>query len=147
MARVETMPLSWFLALLVAALTAWMIRAHVRLPPRVERSRPTPPALAGPSDSEPWQALRLVPGAGACAAARAQAAQLYPPGQAPITPLTGCGGGHCQCHYETVHERRRGERRSGYDRRTGLRYEPDRSDRRARNERRHSQTAWSGLAV
>ena len=46
-------------------------------------------------------------------------------------PLADGGCEHRHCQHETIQDRRRGERRSGMDRRTGLRYEPDHSDRRA----------------
>lgn len=138
-----SLSMSWFLALLVTALSAWMIRLFVRLPPRVERTR-TPAPAAG--RAQPWQAVRIVPGAGACAAAHAQAARLYPPGHAPLMPLADGGCEHCHCQYETIQDRRRGERRSGMDRRTGLRYEPDRSDRRASRERRRT-FGWSGSPI
>ncbi|MBS0601750.1 MAG: hypothetical protein JSR94_11020 [Proteobacteria bacterium] len=59
-------------------------------------------------------------------------------------PLADGGCEHCHCQYETIQDRRRGERRSGMDRRTGLRYEPDHSDRRASRERRRT-FGWSGI--
>lgn len=138
----RTMSASWFFALLLAGLSAWLIRMYVRLPPRTERVHPP----RAPATAPAWQAVRIVPAAGACAcaAARLQAGRLYPPGQAPITPLMQCDRhGHCTCHYETVHDRRHNERRSGFDRRTGLRYEPGRSDRRASRDRRQTY-AWTG---
>ncbi len=39
-------------------------------------------------------------------------------------------------------ERRVAQRRSGHDRRTAVRYEPDKADRRRRQERRVDNSPW-----
>ena len=49
-----SLSMSWFLALLVAALSAWMIRVFVRLPPRVERTRHR---RTRGGRAQPWQAV------------------------------------------------------------------------------------------
>jgi hypothetical protein len=59
-------------------------------------------------------------------------------GKEPRLPLASCPFPHdCTCHYVKLHERRKGERRSGGDRRQGLRFEQD--QRRSGKDRRKKE--------
>ena len=71
-----------------------------------------------------------------CEQAREILGQPYPLDQAPHLPLPGCEL-DCHCHYQPLLEQRDGKiRRVRHDRRSNLRYEPDKKNRRKLSTRR-----------
>ncbi len=72
-----------------------------------------------------------------CAAVEAMRGQSFPLKQAPTLPLPGCDAGSCHCSYQPLLDHRDARvRRTNTDRRTILRYEPDKQDRRQLTTRR-----------
>ena len=66
-----------------------------------------------------------------CAPAAALLGKPFPLAQVPQLPLSGCDAEDCQCHYQPILDHRSGKaRRVNTDRRSILRYEPDKKDRR-----------------
>ncbi len=107
-------------------------------PPRaLDRHTPTA-SLA--SRNRTMAVLHVPDMASACDFARHQAGTACESANAPALPLPGCTRVNCQCHYERVLDRRRGERRSGEERRDAIRF-PD-SDRRENPDRRRSVRPW-----
>lgn len=93
-------------------------------------------------------AKRIIPAPTACQVARQQAGTLYAGDAAlPALPLHGCDRAHCSCRYESVTERRHGERRSGVDRRAALRFELQKPDRRSGQDRRRNHCGWDGGTI
>ncbi|MGH8122271.1 MAG: hypothetical protein ACREPT_05820 [Rudaea sp.] len=79
--------------------------------------------------------------ASACDLARHQAGKTFEAASAPPVPLPGCSRADCRCHYERVVDRRRGERRTGEDRREVIRYQIE-GDRRKNPDRRRLNRPW-----
>jgi hypothetical protein len=61
---------------------------------------------------------------------------------APNLPLEGCTAAMCSCVYIGLKEKRKHQRRQ-HERRTDLRFEPDKSDRRSHKDRRRGEK-WRG---
>jgi hypothetical protein len=57
----------------------------------------------------PYAAVSIRPGKGACAAAKALQERRFLPSEAPITPLADCNSPHCECRYVHYADRRAGE--------------------------------------
>ena len=57
----------------------------------------------------PYAAVSIRPGRGACAAVQALAERRFLPGEAPITPLADCNSPHCDCRYVHYADRRAGD--------------------------------------
>ena len=71
-----------------------------------------------------------------CPQVQALRGQAFPLDQAPRLPLPGCAQ-DCQCHYQPLLEQRDGKaRRVHHDRRSILRYEPGKKNRRQLPTRR-----------
>ena len=135
------MDLIWILAALVGlvlVVVGWVIWHN-----RSDRSgiEPAAPAAALKRVIKPtWgKTIVVADPAKACEAALQISGQSFPNEAAPRLPLAGCTSADCKCYYIPARERRfRTERRSGTDRRTGLRYEPGQpGDRRSGKDRRH----------
>jgi hypothetical protein len=77
-----------------------------------------------------------------CAAARTLAGEQFEFDEAPALPLEGCTAAMCSCAYIGLKEKRQQQRRQ-HDRRSGLRFDPDKPDRRSRKERRRGEK-WRG---
>jgi hypothetical protein len=77
-----------------------------------------------------------------CAMGRTLAGVEYEFDEAPALPLEGCTAAMCSCAYIGLKERRKGQRRQ-HERRSGLRFEPGKSDRRSHKERRRGEK-WRG---
>lgn len=84
----------------------------------------------------------LRPGAGACSVARQQAGRSFGSEEMPRLPLPGCRADSCNCRFETVPGRRRGQRREGQDRRESIRF-GEGDDRRKGDRRRSSADPWA----
>jgi hypothetical protein len=136
------MEMVWILAALIALVlcaVVWVIW-RTRSDASVE---PAPP----PAATAPRRALRPTWGKAIVVPDRAKACQAvlqldgheFPNADAPRLPLPSCTVSNCKCYYVPARERRlRTERRSGIDRRSGLRYEPGQpGDRRSGKDRRH----------
>jgi hypothetical protein len=81
-------------------------------------------------------AIRTRGNSSCCPQARDILDRPYPLDQAPQLPLPGCDL-DCQCHYQPLLEKRDAKmRRVHHDRRSILRYEPDKRDRRQLPTRR-----------
>ena len=76
-----------------------------------------------------------------CDAARALAGQKYPFENAPSLPLPDCSVPHCSCTYIGLKDHRTRQRRV-LERRTELRFDKKKSDRRSHKERRKSDQLW-----
>jgi hypothetical protein len=57
----------------------------------------------------PYAAVSIRPGRGACAAAQALRERRFLPSEAPITPLGDCTSPHCECRYVHYADRRAGD--------------------------------------
>jgi hypothetical protein len=77
-----------------------------------------------------------------CAAARTLAGEEFPFDKVPALPLEGCTAAMCSCAYIGLKEKRQQQRRQ-HDRRSNLRFDPDKPDRRSRKERRRGEK-WRG---
>jgi hypothetical protein len=77
-----------------------------------------------------------------CTAARTLAGEEFEFDDAPALPLEGCTAAMCSCAYIGLKEKRKQQRRQ-HERRSGLRFEPDKPDRRSRKERRRGEK-WRG---
>lgn len=114
------------------------------------RARPAPPAASpGAAHSTTdhldylkrsglyWGvAIRTQENGSCCPQVRELLGQPYALDQAPRLPLSGCEC-DCKCHYRPLLEQRDGKvRRTHHNRRSILRYEPDKKDRRQLPTRR-----------
>ena len=77
-----------------------------------------------------------------CAMGRTLAGVEFEFDEAPTLPLEGCTAPMCSCAYIGLKEKRKHQRRQ-HDRRTNLRFEPDKADRRSHKERRRGEK-WRG---
>ncbi len=83
-----------------------------------------------------WQAVSIVPGAGACARAQEMRGQRFLARNAPRLPLPACTNqDRCQCKYQRYGDRRAGPRRAE-DEPAGSRKTPTGQERRRPGERR-----------
>lgn len=83
-----------------------------------------------------WQAVSVVPGAGACAAVQELRNQRFLTRAAPRLPLAECNKqDQCKCTYKRYTDRRSGARRAE-DQPGGNRSTPPKPERRRPGERR-----------
>jgi len=83
-----------------------------------------------------WQAVSIVPGAGACAAVQELRQQRFLTRAAPRLPLAECNNqDQCQCKYKRYTDRRASPRRAE-DQLGGSRPTPPKLERRRPGERR-----------
>lgn len=136
----------WVLAGLLVVILAALAWVVLRIRP--ERPAPSPQRQDSPSarpaprrTAATWGKTVVVPDpANACPAVLRIRGQSLSNEAAPRLPLANCTmSDRCQCHYVPAPDRRTGgERRSGADRRTQLRFEPGKAgDRRSGKDRRH----------
>lgn len=131
----------------------WLLRGH-RNPKRHSTLAITSPGPADPDRGSNLKALELeklrqnkifwgveIKQSG-CAMARTLAGAEFEFDEAPGLPLEGCTAAMCSCVYIGLKEKRRKQRRQ-HDRRGGLRFDPDKPDRRSRKERRRGEK-WRG---
>jgi hypothetical protein len=80
----------------------------------------------------------------ACARAQVYLGKAFPIAERPSLPLPDCSfPQQCQCHFIKLIERRKGQRRSGENRRAaGMRFEKDKTPRRSGNDRRKKTIDW-----
>jgi hypothetical protein len=78
----------------------------------------------------------------ACDRARRSADRTFAIADAPKLPFADCERIDCRCTYERVANRRKGERRTGPDRRDGIRFEM-KSGRRSGKDRRKANGGWN----
>ena len=93
-----------------------------------------------PVRRNPYQAVSVVPGRGACEAVRRLKGQTFLTDQAPLVPLADCGSDHCACKYRRVEDRRApgGDRRAPFGLGSDLYAQNGREERRRRVGRRHA---------
>jgi hypothetical protein len=77
-----------------------------------------------------------------CAMGRTLAGVEFEFDDAPTLPLEGCTAAMCSCVYIGLKERRKSQRRQ-HERRTNLRFDPDKTDRRTHKDRRRGEK-WRG---
>jgi hypothetical protein len=131
----------------------WLLRDQ-RTPKRHSTHAATFPGSANPNRSGNMKALELeklrqnklfwgveIKQAG-CAMARALAGEEFEFDEAPALPLEGCTATMCTCAYIGLKEKRKQQRRQ-HDRRGGLRFDPNKPDRRSKKERRRGEK-WRG---
>ncbi|MCG2635373.1 MAG: hypothetical protein J4A00_10775 [Gammaproteobacteria bacterium] len=82
--------------------------------------------------------IELASPAHACAAVHEYADKQLLINHAPELPLADCTAAVCQCHYVGLEERRVGPRRTGEDRREGVRFEDGKVDRRQGDRRKRA---------
>jgi hypothetical protein len=141
------------LIIVVVAGLVWLLRSQ-RTPKRRAPLAATSPSPAVPDRSLNLKAIELeklrqnklfwgveIKQAG-CAAARALAGAEFEFSDAPSLPLEGCTAAMCSCAYIGLKERRQKQRRQ-HERRTSLRFEPGKQDRRSHKERRRGEK-WRG---
>jgi len=85
-----------------------------------------------------WGVEMAQPG---CEAARELLDQQFPFDEAPQLPLEDCNSANCTCQFKGLKDRRTRVRRQQEDRRTTIRFDKDRPDRRSRKDRRRGN-AW-----
>jgi hypothetical protein len=81
---------------------------------------------------------------GGCEASIALAGKQFAFEDAPALPLAECNAHVCTCQYKGLKEHRSYHRRTKEDRRDSLRYDSERSDRRALKDRRRKFDQWKG---
>jgi hypothetical protein len=77
-----------------------------------------------------------------CAAATKLTGKQFPIDSAPHLPVEGCVASHCTCRYMGLRNRRTMRRRLAHERRDELRFELEKSDRRAHKDRRKAIDKW-----
>jgi hypothetical protein len=143
------------LLLIIAVLAGlvWLLRGQ-RNPKRKSTFAMISPGPADPDRGGNMKALELeklrqnklfwgveIKQAG-CAMGRALAGEEFDFEDAPSLPLEGCTATMCSCAYIGLKERRKYQRRQ-HERRSSLRFDPDKPDRRSNKERRRSEK-WRG---
>jgi hypothetical protein len=137
----------------VLAGLVWLLRGQ-RKPKRKSTLAITSPGPADPDRGGNMKALELeklrqnklfwgveIKQAG-CAMGRTLAGVEFAFDDAPSLPLEGCTAAMCSCAYIGLKERRKYQRRQ-HERRSSLRFEPDKPDRRSNKERRRGDK-WRG---
>ena len=137
----------------VLAGVVWLLRAQ-RTPKHKSTLAVTTPGPADPDRGGNKKALELeklrqnklfwgveIKQAG-CAMGRSLSDMEFEFNDAPSLPLEGCTAAMCSCVYIGLKERRKQQRRQ-HERRTSLRFEPDKIDRRSNKERRRGEK-WRG---
>jgi hypothetical protein len=137
----------------VLAGVVWLLRAQ-RTPKHKSTLAVTTPGPADPDRGGNKKALELeklrqnklfwgveIKQAG-CAMGRSLSGVEFEFNDAPSLPLEGCTAAMCSCVYIGLKERRKQQRRQ-HERRTSLRFEPDKIDRRSNKERRRGEK-WRG---
>ena len=76
-----------------------------------------------------------------CEASQALLGRQFTFDEAPQLPLEGCNSANCTCQFKGLRDRRSWVRRQQEDRRTTIRFDKDRPDRRSRKDRRRGN-AW-----
>jgi hypothetical protein len=66
---------------------------------------------ASARSANPWHAVSIVPGTGACGAARRFKGVRFLSKDAPRLPLPACAAPHCTCRFKHHDDRRAGPRR------------------------------------
>ena len=122
-----------FIAIAAALLGLWAYRRS----PTPARN-PIVKSKAG--DTAEYWGVRISapPGERACARVQEYLGKEFPFTEKPSLPLPDCPNPHqCQCRYIKLVDHRKGDRRSGHERRAaGLRFEPDKPPRRSGKDRR-----------
>ena len=103
--------------------------------------------VSSPQRARPsrYWGVRLVPppGGTCCTLIRQLQGQSFARDEVPPLPLPGCTMLNCHCRFEYLSEARRGQdRRSGWDRRQQIRFDPYSSDRRSKKDRRRANRVW-----
>lgn len=125
--------MKWLIILVVVAVIGVVVAALVKR--RHEAGKEDFAQEETPADIRGY---RLVPGPKACGAALRKAASPVAPNEAGPLPLPDCASKRCQCRYEPLAGRRRGQRREKPDRREAVRFGEDKPDRRSGRDRRQS---------
>jgi hypothetical protein len=102
------------------------------------RSEPEAKPAPAKKPINPWHAVSIAPGPGACKAAVELLGQRFLSREAPTLPLKDCDKATCTCRYEHHENRRKGPRRA---REMGVSidgYEDD--ERRAKEKRGRRKT-------
>jgi hypothetical protein len=131
----------------------WLLRGQ-RIPRRQSTLAVTSPGPTDPDRGGNLKALELeklrqnklfwgveIKQAG-CSMARALAGEEFEFDKAPSLPLEGCTAAMCSCAYIGLKEKRQQQRRQ-HERRSSLRFEPDKPDRRSHKDRRRGEK-WRG---
>ena len=137
------------LIIFVIAGLIWMLRRQgggtVRKTRRLRQGSARSGATAKPGGMEKlrdnplfWGVEMGQPG---CEAAQALLGQQFPFDEVPELPLEGCNSANCTCQFKGLRDRRTWARRQQEDRRTTIRFDKDRPDRRSRKDRRRGN-AW-----
>jgi len=137
----------------VLAGLVWLLRGQ-RTPRRKSTSAIISPGPSDPDRRGNMKALELeklrqnkffwgveIKQAG-CAMGRTLAGVEFEFDDAPSLPLEGCTAAMCSCVYIGLKERRKSQRRQ-HERRTNLRFDPDKTDRRTHKDRRRGEK-WRG---
>ena len=103
--------------------------AHVLLTVTEQRAEPRPAFPIAVPDKDK-----------ACPQVRPILGKEFPLPEKPQLPVQGCVfATHCECHYVKLFDRRKGERRSGKERRQLQRFEDGKRDRRSGKDRRKNR--------
>lgn len=104
---------------------------------------PAPPTAARKSSSEPKMGRMLKPGERCCKRAKILASRWLEESHLTVLPLPGCAmGPACNCRWERVPDRRKGDRRKNTDRRGNLRFEDKNNRRKNTDRRKDSNDIW-----
>lgn len=122
-------------AIAVAAFLFWRSRQREETSTRRE-VRNFPPAVGDERQ------ILLRPGPGACSVARQQAGRSFGSSEMPRLPLPGCRASSCQCRFDVITGRRKGERREHSDRRESVRFDDKGGERRRKDRRRSGADPW-----
>ena len=133
----------WVLVLLVVAAIGWLwLRQGHRMVEFVDQRLALKRrnwSLLDRSSTGRYAAVSIVPGQGACDAARAMGDGRLLESEVPALPLPACDVSECNCHYRHFRDRRQEDRRGRARREHTLLLGALRSDRRDDGDRRKKQ--------
>lgn len=75
------------------------------------KSKKVAPPVRQARSADPYHAVSILPGKGACPAAFRFSGKRFLSVQAPRLPLPTCDHAHCECRFKHHHDRRAGPRR------------------------------------
>lgn len=122
----------------VAGVTAWMYRRRTATAPKKTVGGPVAHKEKAAAQ---WGVRIAAPHKDkVCPQVKPIMGKEFPLPDKPQLPVKGCPfAQHCECHYVKLFDRRKGERRSGKERRELKRFEQGNRDRRSGKDRRKNR--------
>ena|SRR5262249_55032922 len=126
-----------FAGIVAGATALWMYRRRTAKAPKKANGEP----VAHKEKAAQWGVRIAAPHKDkVCPQVKPILGKEFPLPDKPQLPVKGCPfAPHCECHYVKLFDRRKGERRSGKDRRETKRFEQGNRDRRSGKDRRKNR--------